>query len=156
VSGRPAPTSPPATVVAIDLGGTAMKGGVATAAGVLEHTGSRPTEREAGPEAVLERVRAYADEDAVEWETGMIGSPLPGAAPPVEWMQFAHESAARLGVGVVDSVDFWTEAALFSGAGFPAVVFGPGSIAQAHTADEWVSVDELDRAARAYARYLAS
>jgi len=60
VSGRPAPTSPPATVVAIDLGGTAMKGGVATAAGVLEHTGSRPTEREAGPEAVLERVGAFA------------------------------------------------------------------------------------------------
>ena len=60
MSGRPAPTSPPATVVAIDLGGTAMKGGVATAAGVLEHTGSRPTEREAGPEAVLERVGAFA------------------------------------------------------------------------------------------------
>lgn len=34
--------------------------------------------------------------------------------------------------------------------GFPTVVCGPGSIAQAHTTDEWVALDEVVAAARLY------
>ena len=34
--------------------------------------------------------------------------------------------------------------------GIPAVVFGPGSIDQAHTADEDVPIDHLVRAAASY------
>jgi acetylornithine deacetylase/succinyl-diaminopimelate desuccinylase family protein len=34
----------------------------------------------------------------------------------------------------------------------PTVILGPGSLAVAHTADEWVEVEELVDAARAYAR----
>ncbi len=41
------------------------------------------------------------------------------------------------------AVSFWTEAALFSEAGLAAIVFGPGNIAQAHTADEWVTIEQL-------------
>jgi acetylornithine deacetylase len=37
----------------------------------------------------------------------------------------------------------WVDAAYLNGAGIPAVCFGPGSIAQAHAADEWVSTDEI-------------
>lgn len=40
-------------------------------------------------------------------------------------------------------VAFMTEAGLFQAAGIPAVVIGPGAIAQAHTADEWVAESEL-------------
>lgn len=36
--------------------------------------------------------------------------------------------------------------------GIPTVIFGPGSIRQAHTADEWVDVDQLHQAALAFAR----
>jgi acetylornithine deacetylase len=43
-------------------------------------------------------------------------------------------------------VPYGTNAASIAVAGIPTVVFGPGSIAQAHTADEWVAVDQLDRA----------
>jgi acetylornithine deacetylase len=39
-------------------------------------------------------------------------------------------------------VSYGTDAAAF-GHKVPCVVFGPGSIDQAHTADEWVSIDEL-------------
>jgi acetylornithine deacetylase/succinyl-diaminopimelate desuccinylase-like protein len=35
--------------------------------------------------------------------------------------------------------------------GTPAVVLGPGSLAQAHSADEWVEVDQIAVAARVYA-----
>jgi acetylornithine deacetylase/succinyl-diaminopimelate desuccinylase-like protein len=35
--------------------------------------------------------------------------------------------------------------------GIPAVVFGPGNLSQAHSADEWIDVEQIDVAARVYA-----
>jgi acetylornithine deacetylase len=43
------------------------------------------------------------------------------------------------------AVSFATEAGHFQAAGLPTVVCGPGSIAQAHKPDEFVSVEELGR-----------
>ena len=42
------------------------------------------------------------------------------------------------------AVSYATEAGLFQEAGSPAVVIGPGDIAQAHTADEWIAKDQLE------------
>ena len=67
----------------------------------------------------------------------------------------ARDLADELGLPIGNAVDFWTEASLFSQAGLTAFVFGPGDIAQAHTADEWVSLDQLACAAGHYARLLA-
>ena len=39
--------------------------------------------------------------------------------------------------------------------GIPAVIFGPGSIAQAHTEDEYVEVDQILKAARCYTVLMA-
>ncbi|MBA3453351.1 MAG: M20/M25/M40 family metallo-hydrolase [Deltaproteobacteria bacterium] len=47
--------------------------------------------------------------------------------------------AARVG-----TLDFWTEAAMWSEHGANAIVIGPGDIAQAHAADEWVALADLD------------
>jgi acetylornithine deacetylase len=44
----------------------------------------------------------------------------------------------------VGSLDFWTEAALWAAAGKDAIVIGPGDIAQAHAADEFVALDDLE------------
>lgn len=41
----------------------------------------------------------------------------------------------------------WTDAALFAEAGIPALCFGPGDIARAHSATEWVEVAEVVKAA---------
>ena len=38
---------------------------------------------------------------------------------------------------------YGTDAAVVSATGVPTIVFGPGSIAQAHTADEFIDIDEL-------------
>jgi acetylornithine deacetylase len=57
-----------------------------------------------------------------------------------------------LGLEPGGTVDFWTEAALFAEAGLTSIVFGPGHIAQAHTANEWIALDQLDRAAQTYTR----
>jgi acetylornithine deacetylase len=42
------------------------------------------------------------------------------------------------------AVPYTTEAGLFEQAGCPSVICGPGDIAQAHAADEFVSLDQLD------------
>lgn len=57
-----------------------------------------------------------------------------------------------LGAGEFGAVAYGSDASRISAiAGIPAVVLGPGSIAQAHTADEWVPVDEVVRSAELYA-----
>lgn len=66
----------------------------------------------------------------------------------------ARDLADALGLPIGNAVDFWTEASLFSQAGMTAFVFGPGDIAQAHTADEWVSLQQLSDAASHYHRLL--
>jgi len=60
------------------------------------------------------------------------------------------EAAVRLAQALAGSsettlVAFGTEAGLFQRAGMSTVVCGPGSIAQAHQADEYVSLDQLGR-----------
>jgi acetylornithine deacetylase/succinyl-diaminopimelate desuccinylase-like protein len=53
-------------------------------------------------------------------------------------------------------VDYFCDAAVLSAAGIPSVVFGPGDIAQAHTADEWISLDELERGKNLLLNFLKS
>jgi acetylornithine deacetylase len=60
--------------------------------------------------------------------------------------------ATELELPIGGAVNFWTEGALFSEAGFPALVFGPGSIQQAHTANEWVEISQLEAVLVAYWR----
>ncbi|WP_407351429.1 acetylornithine deacetylase [Luteimonas sp. R10] len=66
----------------------------------------------------------------------------------------ARDLADALGLPIGNAVDFWTEASLFSQAGLTALVFGPGDIAQAHTADEWVALDQLEAYADVVARIM--
>ncbi|WBB80336.1 M20/M25/M40 family metallo-hydrolase [Micromonospora sp. WMMD882] len=47
-------------------------------------------------------------------------------------------------------LQFWTDGALLAAAGTPAVVCGPGDIAQAHSLREWVALDQLHGAAEVY------
>jgi acetylornithine deacetylase len=47
---------------------------------------------------------------------------------------------------VFEGMSAWTDAALLNAAGIPAILFGPGDIALAHSAEEWVLVDEIERA----------
>ena len=53
-------------------------------------------------------------------------------------------------------VDFFCDAAVLSRGGIPSVVFGPGDIAQAHTADEWISLDSLERGKNLLLNFLKS
>ncbi|HWS76778.1 MAG TPA: acetylornithine deacetylase [Thermomonas sp.] len=68
----------------------------------------------------------------------------------------ARDLADELRLPIGDAVDFWTEASLFSQAGLTAFVYGPGDIAQAHTADEFVMLEQLQRYAESITRILGS
>jgi acetylornithine deacetylase/succinyl-diaminopimelate desuccinylase family protein len=53
-------------------------------------------------------------------------------------------------------VHYFCDAAVLASGGIPSVVFGPGDIAQAHTADEWISIRQLEQGARMLLRFLQS
>ena len=55
----------------------------------------------------------------------------------------------------VVGMPYGTDASSVQAAGVPAVVFGPGDIAQAHTKDEWVELAEVDKAAEILFRFAA-
>ncbi len=103
-------------------------------------------------EAVMEDIQGLAPTGCeVDWAPGFYGPTLPDDPADLE---AARQLAGELGVVVGQPVDFWTEASLFSEAGFTAFVYGPGDIAQAHTAGEWVSLQELNVVAETYRRLL--
>ncbi len=56
----------------------------------------------------------------------------------------------------MEGMTAWVETAFLNEAGIPAVCFGPGSIAQAHAAVEWVSVEELEIGTRVLYRFAES
>jgi acetylornithine deacetylase len=56
-------------------------------------------------------------------------------------------ACALSGNNDVHTVSYGTEAGLFQKAGIPAVVCGPGSIYDAHKADEFIELDQLDACA---------
>lgn len=66
--------------------------------------------------------------------------------------RFLRAAGRRRGRGV----DYFCDAAILAAGGTPCVVFGPGDIAQAHTAREWISVASLERATDLLTRFLKS
>jgi acetylornithine deacetylase len=98
---------------------------------------------------VERRVRAAAAPHAVEWQ-------VVKASPAFQTRDLAA-FVPLLGEGARAPIDlaFWTEAAVLSRHGIDAVVFGPGEIAQAHAADEFVEITQLDGAVAAFEQVLA-
>ncbi|MBN2296672.1 MAG: M20 family metallopeptidase [Pirellulales bacterium] len=48
---------------------------------------------------------------------------------------------------------YGTHAANYAAAGIPSIVFGPGSAQQAHTVDEWLSVEQLEKSAEIFYQF---
>ncbi len=105
------------------------------------------------PDALLATFHDLADPHPAEFAETFRGPSLPaGDIAAAESRRLAaRDLADELGLPIGNAVDFWTEASLFSAAGYTTMVFGPGDIAQAHSADEWVALDQL----AGYAGHLA-
>ena len=72
--------------------------------------------------------------------TPLSAMPALSNAPEAEIVGLAQELSGNHGFG---KVSFGTEAAHFQRRGIPAVVCGPGSIAQARKADEYVEIEQV-------------
>jgi acetylornithine deacetylase len=53
-------------------------------------------------------------------------------------------------------VRYFCDASVLSSGGIPSIVFGPGDIAQAHTSDEWISLEALEQGQHLLAKFLKS
>ncbi len=97
------------------------------------------------PDVLLDSFRGMAEPEPAHFEETFRGSALPSVEGDNagERHEQAEHLARALQLPIGPAVDFWTEASLFSAGGFTSFVFGPGDIAQAHTADEWVALDQL-------------
>lgn len=80
-------------------------------------------------------------------------------APPMDvstehpWLEkFAKLQPSSRLVGA----PWFSDAAHLNDAGLPAVCVGPGSINQAHTADEFIAVDELEKGAQWFTQLIAA
>lgn len=87
-----------------------------------------PAMREVAPEASIEIVQTN-------------DVPPFGASTGSEVVSLALKLAQQ---NETHTVSYATEAGLFDNADVSAVVCGPGNIAQAHTANEWIAVSELE------------
>jgi acetylornithine deacetylase len=66
-------------------------------------------------------------------------------------VQIAHAASKSVRPGSqIAAAPYGTDASKLSRAGIPSVVLGPGNLAQAHTADEWVEVRQVEQAAQVY------
>jgi acetylornithine deacetylase len=91
-------------------------------------------------EMLLPRMRRVAPEASIETlHQGSVPAFL--ARPGSEAVALAM---ALTGANSTGTVSYGTEAGLFEEAGCPTVICGPGDIAQAHAADEFVAPAQLD------------
>ena len=100
-------------------------------------------------EELLPRMRAAgagaevgADVGIVTGETGSVPPLVPEPGSPAEALLLA-----LTGQNACTTTPFGSEAGLFQQSGIPAVICGPGSVAQAHQPNEFVTVAQLDECA---------
>lgn len=85
------------------------------------------------------------------------------SAPPMDTIDDGaladRALAAIASVGIESHIagePFTTNGNHFAGAGLPTIVVGPGDIAQAHTPDEWIDLEQLARGVEGYAAIMRS
>ncbi|MCX5662684.1 MAG: M20 family metallopeptidase [Planctomycetota bacterium] len=112
-------------------------------------------------DAVLNAVRRANPGLVVTREESLVDPALDprGSAPLID-----HVRRALRAQGLSDEpggAPFGTDASTYAetadaGPGIPSLVLGPGDIAQAHTCDEWISLDQLRLAVDVYGRILGT
>lgn len=101
------------------------------------------------PDLLIERARMAAERCGLEFKVGCRGRPLymdPKSEFVQDVLRVADRPAAR-------TVAYGTDGAMFTALKH-MVVLGPGDIAQAHTHDEWIALEQLEAGSRLYARLI--
>jgi acetylornithine deacetylase/succinyl-diaminopimelate desuccinylase family protein len=103
-------------------------------------------------DAVLDRVRERSGEFRIERPAPLLVSEGLDTSPDELLVRAAGQACVAAGLdGSPTGVPYGTDASkLQHRRGIPAIVFGPGSISQAHGADEYVPIEQLQRAVDVY------
>ena len=96
--------------------------------------------------SALERVQARRPR--IEASVKLIAAQQPSDVAPDALVVRMLETALKAEAmpAKIEGLSAWTDAALLNAAGISAVCFGPGDIALAHAAEEFVPVDEIEKA----------
>ena len=99
------------------------------------------------PEILLNRARAAAERCGLEFQ--VVATALPLYVDPKS--ELVTELLAIVGQETPQTVTYGTDGTQFT-AIKKLAVFGPGSIAQAHTFDEWIALEQLEQGTQLYER----
>jgi succinyl-diaminopimelate desuccinylase len=98
-----------------------------------------------GPEIRLAFQEPYLNDPALETAS---------EAAVVSALRTAHEAEFET-ASVIEGAHYGTDASKLALAGIETMVCGPGDIAQAHTADEFIETEQVEKAVRLYGRMAA-
>lgn len=106
--------------------------------------------------AILEPVRSLLH-DIPNWEfdephLSVAGMDISEDAAIVKQLSASIKQVQ--GGSIVESAQYATDAGIYTAAGIPTVVFGPGDIAQAHTDSEFIELKQLEQAVHIVERFL--
>jgi acetylornithine deacetylase/succinyl-diaminopimelate desuccinylase family protein len=98
--------------------------------------------------------RRLGEVDWIEFLPPWVNMPAlaPGESGQEGWIDVARGAVAKA-IGrtpEIMGVPYGTDAGPLGAAGVPCIVLGPGDIAQAHTKDEWIELDQVRAAVDAY------
>ena len=110
-------------------------------------------------QALLTAIAALADHGVEDVVVDRCQVAKAALATPVDHPAVRACRAALAAADLPDetsSVAFGTDAGVFADAGLPGVVMGPGSIAQAHTAREFVDLAQVEAMTEFFVQLLES
>ena len=112
-----------------------------------------PGETEA---SVRREIKSLLHSHAVKAELVNIrNAPCPALETELK-LPLVQRFLASIGQRRAVGAHYFCDAAVLAQGGIPSVVFGPGDIAQAHTADEWISLRQLEQGSRMLLQFLKS
>jgi len=142
-----------------------IKGG--TASNIIPDCCTIQIERRLMPDEDVDTVKKTIESVVCDAVAGTIKS-----SPEITWTQFypsmeTHDSLPDIvaldialksvtGSATYDAVAYATNGGFYSQAGIPCVVFGPGSIADAHTNNESIDLKEVETAAQVLHKFLVA
>lgn len=109
---------------------------------------------ESAVEHVSEHLRKHLPDLDFQAGEPWVRMPALDASSGASWVEPVCQIVSQvLGRSVQPgAVPYGTDAGPLSRTGLPSLVLGPGDIAQAHTADEWIDLDQLRSAVEVYFR----
>jgi acetylornithine deacetylase len=116
--------------------------------------GENPADVLPAVQMVLAPLKAQLPDAQIEAKVFYDDAPL--APSEGEFTDFVNRVLGDFGDVEARGVPYGTDASSFALASLPAIVLGPGDIAQAHTKDEWIELTQVEKAVQVYGALMST